>query len=107
MGVGSRVISLFKALKEILVGAAVDLLELYQHADTDVELARLVFGVGASPNVTTPPLELGAELFLGNAVPIPQGAQSVAERTVYPQLLFHDISPFLTSIGCNYHYFMV
>lgn len=41
-----------KTSEEIIIGTAIDFLKLNQHADTDIQFARLIFFVGGSANIT-------------------------------------------------------
>ena len=64
----SQVVLLFflpiQPLKEIIIGAGVDLLQGNQYADADVQLAGFVFFIRRSADVTASALELRAQLFL-------------------------------------------
>ena len=91
-----------KAFEEIIIAAPVYLFKLDQNTYLDVELAGLVFCVGASSDITASALKLLAKLFLRNISFISQCSQIIANTPITSKLLFHIItSHFLTNIGCN------
>lgn len=61
---GLGVVRRIQPREEGIIRTAVELFEREQHAHADIELARLVFGVGRAVNVAAAALQLGAQLLL-------------------------------------------
>lgn len=98
-----------QSVKEIIIGALIYFSQLYDHACTDVQFAGFIFCVGSASDIAATPLQFGTQLFLRKAGSIPQSAQIRSNKSITSDFLFHNITPvtFLTSIGCNYRYFML
>lgn len=81
---GFGVVRRIQSREEGIIRTAVELFEREQHAHADIELARLVFGVGRAVNVAAAALQLGAQLLLRESAGIAQAAQVVAMIAVPP-----------------------
>ena len=84
-----------QALEEIVIGTSVYLLKLDQNTYADVQFPRLVFGVTAAGNITSPQLKLGAKLFLGYTVLVAECPEIVPDTAITAEFLFHDKISFL------------
>ena len=81
---GFGVVRRVESCEEGVKRTAVEPFERKQHAHADIELARLVFGIGRAADVAAAALQLGAQLFLREAAGIAQAAQIVAKIAVPP-----------------------
>ena len=101
-------IRLIQPGEEIVVTASVDFPQFDDDTGSNIQFTRFIFGVGGSSDVTTPALSFGTELFLRDPMLVTQFAEIVAHTAVTSDFLLQVITPgnLLTSIGCNYRYFM-
>ncbi len=81
-----------KPHKEIVIGAAVYLLQFDQNTGADVQLTKFVFLIGSAADVASPALQFRTDFLLGKPSLKAEPPQVAAHIPILPDLLFHRLT---------------